>query len=61
MSNAEVATVVILGLMLGLHGLITQCLRGTLPRERPEILRALADVLRTLWPWSTDHSPHPRG
>lgn len=51
LSMTEVAAVTVLGLMLSLCVLVALCLRGSTPEQRPAILRALSDVLRSLWPW----------
>lgn len=56
MSSTEIGAVMALGLMVGLCFLIARCLRDTLPCERADILRALADVLRSLWPWPENRS-----
>ncbi|MGI5243238.1 hypothetical protein [Dactylosporangium sp. CA-139066] len=50
MSNIEAAAVTVSSVMLGLCCLVTVALRGTSPRQRPAILRALGDMLRGVWP-----------
>lgn len=42
----EATVVGMLGTLLGLYALVSRCLRDSAPEQRPEILRALADVVR---------------
>lgn len=51
MSASELAAASVTVTMIGLCCLIAICLHGTSPRERPGILRALAEVLASVWPW----------
>jgi len=50
MSNIEAGAVTVSSVMLGLCCLVVVALRGTSPRQRPAILRALGDMLRGVWP-----------
>lgn len=49
-SSTDVLAVAVIVPMLGLCFLVTVCLRGTAPAQRPSILRALGEALRSLWP-----------
>jgi hypothetical protein len=51
MTGGEAAAVAVAVVMLGLCVLVAICLRGASPPQRPDILRALAEVLRSAWSW----------
>lgn len=50
MSNSEAVAAMVIVAMVSACFLVAVCLRGTAPTQRPAILRALGDVLRSLWP-----------
>jgi hypothetical protein len=52
LSTSNVVAVSGIVAVLGLCYLVTVCLRGAEPDQRPTILRALGEVLHSLWPFA---------